>query len=31
MFILNKQYDLDFRLKLIKEYKEVNIGYESLS
>ncbi|PKD97211.1 transposase, partial [Macrococcoides caseolyticum] len=27
MFILNKKHDLDFKLKLIKEYKEGNIGY----
>ncbi|PKE48781.1 transposase, partial [Macrococcoides caseolyticum] len=26
MFILNKKHDLDFKLKLIKEYKEGNIG-----
>ncbi|MDJ1092105.1 helix-turn-helix domain-containing protein [Macrococcoides caseolyticum] len=31
MFILNKKHDLDFKLKLIKEYKEGNIGYDSLS
>ncbi|RAI78787.1 transposase, partial [Macrococcoides caseolyticum subsp. hominis] len=24
MFILNKKHDLDFKLKLIKEYKEGN-------
>lgn len=30
MFILNKKHDLDFKLRLIKEYKDGNIGYDSL-
>lgn len=31
MFILNKKHGLDFKLKLIKEYTEGNIGYDALS
>lgn len=27
MFILNKKYELDFKLKLINEYKEEKLGY----
>lgn len=30
MFILNKKHELDFKLRLIKEYKDGNIGYNSL-
>ena len=31
MFILSKKHELDFKLKLIKEYKEGNIGFGLLS
>ncbi|RXK17220.1 transposase, partial [Macrococcus sp. DPC7161] len=27
MFILNKKHELDFKLRLIKEYKDGNNGY----
>lgn len=30
MFILNKKHELDFKLRIIKEYKHGNIGYDSL-
>ncbi|XWL01293.1 transposase [Macrococcoides goetzii] len=30
MFILNKKHELDFKLRIIKEYKDGNIGYDSL-
>lgn len=31
MFILNKKHELDFKLKLINEYKEEKLGYRLIS